>query len=48
MIDEIEAGFPTSWRAVALARAFKILDPDLKHPAAELWQRSFQIFDLLL
>jgi hypothetical protein len=33
---------------VALVRAFKILDPDLKLPAAEHWQRSFQIFDLLL
>jgi hypothetical protein len=29
-------------------RAFKILDPELKHPAAEHWQRSFQIFNLLL
>jgi hypothetical protein len=33
---------------VAVVRAFKILDPELKHPAAEHWQRSFQIFNLLL
>lgn len=34
--------------SVALARAFKIIDPDLKNPSTEHWQRSFQIFDLLL
>jgi Domain of unknown function (DUF1931) len=33
---------------VALARAFKIIDPDLKNPASEHWRRSLQIFDLLL
>ena len=34
--------------SLALARAFKIVDPDLKNPQAEHWERSFQIFDLLL
>jgi hypothetical protein len=34
--------------SVALARAFKIIDPDLKNPQSKHWQRSFQIFDLLL
>jgi len=34
--------------SVALARAFKILDPALKNPQARHWQSSFQIFDLLL
>jgi hypothetical protein len=33
---------------VALARAFKIIDPDLKNPATEHWRGSFQLFDLLL
>ena len=32
----------------ALARTFKIIDGDLKHPHSEHWQRSFRIFDLLL
>jgi hypothetical protein len=34
--------------SVALARAFKIIDPDLKNPQSTHWQRSFQIFDLLV
>jgi hypothetical protein len=33
---------------VTLARAFKIIVADLKHLATAHWQRSFQIFDLLL
>lgn len=34
--------------SVALARAFKIIDPDIKNPQTKHWQRSFQIFDLLV
>jgi hypothetical protein len=34
--------------SVALARAFNIVDPDLKNPQAVHWQRIFVIFDLLL
>jgi hypothetical protein len=34
--------------SVALARAFKIINPDRKNPATEHWRCSFQIFDLLL
>jgi hypothetical protein len=34
--------------SVALARSFKIIDPAMKNPSTEHWQRSFQIFDLLL
>ena len=34
--------------SVALARSFKIVDPKLKNPSTEHWQRSFQIFELLL
>jgi hypothetical protein len=31
-----------------LARTLKIIDPDLKNPRSEHWERSFRIFDLLL
>jgi hypothetical protein len=31
-----------------MALALKIIDPDLKNPQARHWERSFQIFDLLL
>ena len=34
--------------SIALARTFKITNPDLKNPQARHWERSFQIFDLLL
>jgi hypothetical protein len=34
--------------SVALARAFRIIDGDLKHPHTEHWQRCFRIFDLLM
>jgi hypothetical protein len=34
--------------STALARTFKIIDPDLKNPQSRHWERSFQIFDLLL
>ncbi|MDB5367984.1 MAG: hypothetical protein JWM77_3911 [Rhodospirillales bacterium] len=32
----------------ALARLFKILDPQLKNPQSEHWDKAEQIFDLLL
>lgn len=34
--------------SVALARTFKIIDPDLKNPRSEHWERAFAIFNLLL
>ena len=34
--------------SVALARTFKIIDPALKNPQSEHWERSQRIFDLLL
>jgi Domain of unknown function (DUF1931) len=34
--------------SIALARTFKMIDPHLKNPQARHWERSFQIFDLLL
>jgi hypothetical protein len=34
--------------SLALARAFEIIDPELKNPHTEHWERSQKIFDLLL
>jgi histone H3/H4 len=34
--------------SVAHARAFKIIDGDLKNPATRHWQQCFRIFDLLM
>ena len=34
--------------SVALARTFKILDPDVKTPGTEHWDRVTRIFELLL
>jgi hypothetical protein len=48
--DETEARFPeiAGGLSVALARSFKIIDPNVKNPQSEQWERSFRIFDLLL
>jgi hypothetical protein len=32
----------------ALARAFRIIDPDVKNPGSREWEQVFEIFDLLL
>jgi hypothetical protein len=34
--------------SVALARSFKIVDPDLKNPMSQHWDKAFKLFDLLL
>ncbi|WP_204078861.1 DUF1931 family protein [Planotetraspora phitsanulokensis] len=34
--------------SLALARTFKIIDPDLKNPATEQWERAIRVFELLL
>ena len=34
--------------SVALARAFKITDLELKNPQTKQWDRATQLFDLLL
>jgi hypothetical protein len=34
--------------SVALAKAFRIVDGDLKNPQSEHWARIFRIFDLLM
>jgi hypothetical protein len=43
LLPEIAGGL-----SVALARVFKIIDPVLKNPSREHWERSFRIFNLLL
>jgi hypothetical protein len=46
---ETAAKFPqiAGGLSIALARTFKIVDPGLKNPQTEHWQRAFRIFDLL-
>lgn len=34
--------------SVALAQAFKVVDPEVKNPATEQWERTTRVFDLLL
>jgi hypothetical protein len=34
--------------ALALARTFPILDPEVDNPSSEHWERAFRVFDLLL
>jgi hypothetical protein len=34
--------------SVALARTFKIIEPGLKNPQSEHWERAFRVFDQLL
>jgi hypothetical protein len=48
--DATEAQLPhiAGGLSVALARTFKIIDPDLKNPQTRHWERAFQIFGLLL
>ena len=47
---ETEARLPevAGGLSLALARTFKIIDPDLKNPQSLHWKRSFRIFSLLL
>jgi hypothetical protein len=47
---ETEAQLPgiVGGLSVALARTFKIIDPDLKNPQTMHWERASNIFDLLL
>lgn len=43
MLPEITGGL-----SVALAKSFRIIDPQVKNPRTEHWQRSIEVFDLLL
>jgi hypothetical protein len=46
----VEARLPViAWgSSLAVAPAFKIIDPKTKHPASEEWEHAFRIFALLL
>jgi hypothetical protein len=48
--DELEERLPqiAGGLSIALARCFKIIDPELKNPQTRHWEQAFQIFDLLL
>jgi hypothetical protein len=48
--EEVEAMLPeiAGSISVALARSFKIIDPQLKNPQSVHWDRAFAVFDLLL
>jgi hypothetical protein len=48
--EETEARLPAiaGGLSLAVARTFKITDPQIKHPATEECERAFQIFNLLL
>jgi uncharacterized protein DUF1931 len=47
---ETEARLPVivGGLSVALARTFKIIEPELPNPQSRHWERAFQVFDLLL
>lgn len=47
---ETEARFPEiiGGLSVALARSFTIIEPGLKNPGPEHWERSFGVFNLLV
>ena len=48
--DETDAELPRIFGgvSVALARTFKIIEPDLKNPQAMHWEQAMGIFNLLL
>ena len=47
---ETEARFPeiAGGLSVAIARTFRIIDPNVKNPASEQWERVSQLFSVLL
>ncbi|WP_189427480.1 DUF1931 family protein [Devosia pacifica] len=48
--DEAQARFPeiAGGLSFALAETFKILDPKLKNPTTQDWDRAYRVFELLL
>lgn len=48
--EETEARLPeiAGGISLAIARTFKLIDPETKHPATEHWERAFSIFNQLL
>jgi len=45
-MDHLPAG--VGGVSVALARTFKVLDPEVRNPQTSHWERSFRVFELLL
>ncbi|MCU7730807.1 DUF1931 family protein [Actinoplanes sp. KI2] len=48
--EETEARLPAVVGAIsiALARTFRVIDPDVRNPQSEHWERVFQVFDQLI
>jgi hypothetical protein len=48
--DATEAELPdiAGGLSIAVGRTLKIIDPELKNPQTEQWERTFRLFDLLL
>jgi hypothetical protein len=48
--DEVKSRFPeiAGGLGVALGKTFVIIDPDVKNPNTEHWERAFEVFNLLL
>ena len=48
--EDVEARLPAivGGLSVALAQTFRIIDPGLKNPQTEQWERAFRVFNLLL
>jgi hypothetical protein len=48
--DAVTASLPdlAGGLSIALARSFKIVDPELKNPDSADWDRAFALFDLLV
>lgn len=43
MLPEVFGGI-----SIALARSFRIVDPDVTNPSTEHWERGFELFRMLL
>jgi hypothetical protein len=48
--EQAEANLPTVVGAlsIALARTLRVIDPEVRNPQSEHWERVFQVFDELL
>jgi hypothetical protein len=48
--EDTEARLPkiVGGLSVALARTFTVIDPEVKNPSTEHWERAFRVFRLLL
>jgi hypothetical protein len=48
--EETEARLPVvvGGLSVALARTFRVIDPDAKNPQSQHWERVFSVFDRLI